>query len=191
MKIIFLDIDGVLNSQDWSVRRFDLYSSDEMVAQYPKREFDPEAIDWLNYIVENTGAKVVVSSTWRLGRRVEDLRELLESVGFEGEVIDKTPNMHARIDGEFAGYRPPRGCEIDWWLEKQGGFQRVNWSQQIQQEFIDNARVKNYVILDDDSDMLYNQREHFIKTDAMHGLTKVEAERAINILNKSLIDLYY
>ena len=191
MKVIFLDIDGVLNSQDWYQKRSDLLDKKQVSDNYPFYEFDPDAIDLLNYIIERTWAKVVVSSSWRRGRRSEDLQEILDRVGFIGEVIDVTPSLHCRIDGEPAGYTIPRGCEIDWWLKNNGGFQRVNWSKEKQQEYIDKAKVKNYVILDDDSDMLFQQREHYVQTKTMHGLTKELADRAISILNKSLIELYY
>ena len=43
---------------------------------------------------------------------------------------------------------------------------------------------KNYVILDDDSDMLYWQRNNFVHTSWKKGLTEEEAEKAITILNK-------
>lgn len=191
MKIIFLDIDGVLNHQDWYCHRHEEIDQNDIVSHYPLYEFDPDSVKWLNHIIEATGSKVVVSSTWRHGRRVEDLQEILDRVGFIGEVIDKTPSMSAKLNVKGTGYTVPRGCEIDWWLENHGKFQRINWSKEVQQEYIDNAKVKNYVILDDDSDMLYNQREHFVKTYTNNGLTQERAERAIEILNKSIIDIYY
>jgi hypothetical protein len=42
----------------------------------------------------------------------------------------------------------------------------------------------NYVILDDDSDMLLEQAEHFVKTDTLLGLSEDDVERAIKILNQ-------
>lgn len=193
-KIIFLDIDGVLNHQNWFSRRHKEVDQNDIVSHYPFYEFDPESVEQLNRIINETGAKIVVSSTWRLGRTITQLQEILDRVGFIGEVIDKTPNFHAKgtdNDGERIGYTIPRGCEIDWWLDNKGKFQRINWSTEEQQKYIDKAIVKNYVILDDDSDMLYGQREHFVKTYTMNGLTKERADDCIRILNSTLIDLYY
>ena len=41
-----------------------------------------------------------------------------------------------------------------------------------------------YVILDDDSDMLYTQRFNFIQTDSEIGLMMWEATKAVEILNQ-------
>jgi HAD domain in Swiss Army Knife RNA repair proteins len=184
-KIIFLDIDGVLNSNDWYVRRQEKYNMDDVETRYPFYEFDPSAINRLNKIIESTGAKVVVSSTWRLGRSIEELQTILNTVGFTGEIIDKTIYY-----GGIEGYTVPRGCEIERWLDTKG-FQRINWSKEEQQKFINKSEVKNYIILDDDSDMLYNQREHFVQTGWQFGLDDNTMNKAIKILNSTLIELYY
>lgn len=196
MKIIFLDIDGVLNHQKWYKTRMDLKNgtdSKEWSDSYPFYEFDPESIKHLNKIVDLTGAKVVVSSTWRIGRRISDLQEILDRVGFVGEVIDTTPSFFAKgsdNEGGKISYTVPRGCEIDWWLENRGNFMRINWSMERQLERLNEGLVKNYVILDDDSDMLYSQREHFIQTSSMDGLTEELASKAIRILNTPIEKLY-
>jgi|688.fasta_scaffold12985_13 hypothetical protein len=193
-KIIFLDIDGVLNHQNWYSYRHKEIDQNDIVSHYPFYEFDPKSIEQLNRIIEETGAKVVVSSTWRMGRTISQLQEILDRVGFVGEVIDTTPHFYVKgtdNEGEKIGYTIPRGCEIEWWLKNKGKFQRINWSTEEQQKFIDNAIVKNYVILDDDSDMLYGQREHFVKTYFMNGLTEERADECIKILKSTLIDLYY
>ncbi len=53
-----------------------------------------------------------------------------------------------------------------------------NWNhKEIEVDF-------NYVILDDDSDMLLEQAEHFVKTDTYLSLSEDDIERAINILNQ-------
>lgn len=52
-KVIFLDIDGVLNDDGYN-RRKGIY-------------VDPEMVKNLAYIIRNTGADVILSSSWRLG----------------------------------------------------------------------------------------------------------------------------
>lgn len=182
MKIIFLDIDGVLNSAFWYEKRF----KESLDIPYPDSEFDPETIQRLNRIIKNTKAKVVISSSWRSSKTIKEMQELFNRLGFVGEIIDFTPSFCI----PHYNYNVPRGCEIDWWLDQQN-FQRVNWSKEEQNEYIEKSQVKNYIIFDDDSDMLYGQREHFILTDRSVGLSEKDVINATEILNKSLIDLYY
>lgn len=189
MKVIFLDIDGVLNSQLWYSKRRN-FNTEAVDVHYPFYEFDPDAIICLNRIIKETGAKLIISSTWRKNRTIEELQELLNSVGVEGEVIDKTPVLSLYEQNEYKG-NAKRGNEIDYLLKNIGKFQRINWCKDTQQEYIDKAIIKNYIILDDDSDMLYSQREHFIQTTIETGLDNKIADKAIEILNKTLIELYY
>jgi hypothetical protein len=195
MKIIFLDFDGVLNHQNWYKHRMEKVDHNELYDHYPFYEFDPESIEQLNRVVDETQAKVVISSTWRHGRSVTELQELLDRVGFTGEVIDKTPSFYAagtdNLDNKI-NYTIPRGCEIDWWLTNHGKFQRINWSKEKQLEYLEKSLVKNYIILDDDSDMLYCQKEHYVKCNAYgNGLDQKTADIAIEILNKNITTLYY
>jgi hypothetical protein len=185
MKVIFLDFDGVVNSQNWYKRRVDEVGMDDVHSQYPFYEIDPEAVKRINFIIEKTGAKVVVSSTWRHGRSVEDLTKILQFAGFNGEIVDVTPHM-----GGIKGYTVPRGCEIEQWLE-QKNFKRINWSIARLREKVEKSEVKNYIILDDDSDMLYNQREHFVQTSWMTGITQEDADKCVEILDSPLEKLYY
>ena len=194
MKVIFLDFDGVINSQTWMIARKDSVEQFTIYEQYPFYEIDPEAVKLLNHIIKETGAMVVVSSTWRNGRSIEELKTILEKVGFVGTIIDKTPSfgppMQYGEESERLHYRTPRGCEIDAWLSSKS-FRRINWSSERFLQRLERSEVKNYVILDDDSDMLYKQREHFVQTTWQNGLTVELAEKAIEILNTPIEKLYY
>lgn len=169
MKIIFLDIDGVLNHQIW-------YEGEVKQLRQPKEGdysvyFSPFSMSILNTIIEETGAKVVVSSSWRTGRSVKELTEILEANGFKGEIIGKTP--HLRFTGlEGYNYSVPRGCEIKAWLETHKDILGTKMSK------------VRYVILDDDSDMLWWQRSNFIWVDPYCGLTPKIIIRAKQILNQ-------
>ena len=65
--MIFLDIDGVLAP----IRQWDRYG-----------DVDPACIQVLNEIVARGGADVVVSSTWRYGKTVAELQEILDARRF-------------------------------------------------------------------------------------------------------------
>jgi hypothetical protein len=149
IKIIFLDFDGVLNPPGGVIR------GNPQDLTRPK--MGPEAIANLNYIIKSTGAKVVVSSTWRrVG--VNFLQAALNNNGFHGEIISTTPFVN----------RHHRGGEIRQWF----------LYTHITQE------VDSFVILDDDDDM-DPLMDHLVQTDPLQGLTRTDAERAIEILNRA------
>ena len=170
-KFVFLDVDGVLNNELYYHERVE--SGQPKEEDYPKSEFDPRCIKMLNHLQEKTGCKYVISSSWRQGKTIDELRELFSSVGLKGEIIDKTPKMwFEKAQGE--SYQSvPRGCEIHSWLQNH---------KEILGDSIGN--FKSYVILDDDSDMLFWQRNNYIQVDAYCGLTPTIIARAIRILNK-------
>lgn len=150
MKILFLDIDGVLNSQRFFntlPHGFTTTRSDEIL--------DPEAIDRLNKIIRETGAKIVVSSSWRIGLSLVELQILLKDHGVEGEVIGMTPSINKK--GRV------RGDEIQAWLN-------------------DHLEVIDFVILDDDSDMRHLMPA-LVKTSHNEGLLDVHVEQAIKMLS--------
>lgn len=104
MNIIFLDIDGVLNSGNY-IKRLDGKFDD------PQFQMDPDAVVRLNALTTLTGASIVVSSTWRLAFRhsaypLRQLRTCLASYKLTGDVIDMT--------GVVSG---GRSYEIQEWLD--------------------------------------------------------------------------
>jgi hypothetical protein len=101
MKIIFLDIDGVLNSGRFMHSNIDAFNE-----AYGVKHLDPMAIARLNKIIEATDAEVVISSTWRILSSVADMRGYLKAAGFTGVVRGATPRLGTR-----------RGIEIQQWLD--------------------------------------------------------------------------
>ena len=91
VKLIFLDVDGVLNHELYYVEKDQQQRADEI--GYPQSEFDPVTIQLLNSIGKQTGADVVISSCWRNNKTVDELIQLFKSVGFVGNIIGKTPNL--------------------------------------------------------------------------------------------------
>lgn len=153
MKVLFLDIDGVLNSLEST-----------MMAGPRKRlvgdHVDPMLIRRLNKICEEVpDLKIVISSSWRKIYSIEEILEVFLKAGFnvKTEIIDRTPGHVEGTDGK-------RGHEIEAWYKA-------------------HPEVTNYVILDDDSDMLRNQRRHFVNTSWVCGLTFADVYRCVKILN--------
>ena len=153
-RIIFLDIDGVLNHHGYFRTAKDKNERDPI---------DPENVKALNKIIENTGAKVVISSTWRMFYDHKAIQRLLDAKGFEGEVIGETPDIYTEYK-----FNAPRGCEIDLWIKN---------------NMESPYSYRRYVIIDDDSDMLLQHKDHLILTDFTGGgLTENAAYRATRML---------
>ncbi len=102
MKVIFLDIDGVLNTgrslMANPVCHLDFHTNTD-----GSHALDPIGVKFLKILTDNFDVKIMVSSTWRLGAAIEEL-----STALRLPVHDKTP-----IDN-LGG----RGGEIDSWLAK-------------------------------------------------------------------------
>ena len=87
MKAIFLDIDGVLNSNEHTafIKSFVTYS-DNMI-----EPFDDECLYNLKYIVDETDAKIIITSIWRLfPDYLYILMNKLEEYGLDKNVISLT-----------------------------------------------------------------------------------------------------
>lgn len=157
MKVMFLDFDGVLNSHQSATFWHHNRDKQNIVTRpYREHEFCPIAISNMEELMRRMpDLKIVVSSTWRMGRSVEELKIVLASSPLMANaVIDKTLVFHEE----------PRGKEIKAWLDK-------------------HPEISHYVIVDDDSDMLKEQREYFVHTSGLHGFQYGDMLWAERILN--------
>lgn len=151
MKVIFLDIDGVLNFTGCKEKIGGIFFVND------------ERIKILKEIIDKTEAKVVLSSTWKMGwwdleaginsihaRDFVALRDKL--LEFNIELFDKTRDCSAN-----------RAEEITDWLSTRND-------------------VENILIIDDKYDMKpYNK--FFLKTSFREGLKVNHIKHAVNILN--------
>lgn len=74
-------------------------------------------VQHLQRVVDLTGARVVVSSTWRLSHTIWGLRWLLGARGFTGEIIGATPDLSGVYQGSKILRGVERGTEIQAWLD--------------------------------------------------------------------------
>lgn len=146
IKVVFLDIDGVLVNRE-SLRTAGGFRS----------KGSSDCVAALNRITDETGAVIVVSSTWRRKGRGFVLRTL-RGWGVTGRMIGITPVLNA-VD---------RGEEIQAWLDD---YQSRR------------GEVDAFVILDDDNDMLHLAGK-LVQTDFMPGLTVADADQAIMFLSQ-------
>ena len=83
MKVIFLDIDGVLNSYKFSKT---LENHENL---FYGMEIDPFSLElFTNLLKNNASIKVVISSSWRDSLSLYQFKELFKS--FQDQIIDMT-----------------------------------------------------------------------------------------------------
>ena len=154
MKIIFLDFDGVMDTSyyDHVLSKEGKPGNDKYGAV-----FDPYCIQNLKHIIDETGAQIVVSSSWKYDMSYKDFLDMWEYRGLPGFVTDVTPTPSKRNN---------RGDEIDAWLEE--------CKTNVQYVIIDDLRANNFN---------EHQLPRFLKVNPIWGLDEETAERAIQILN--------
>ena len=166
-KIIFLDFDGVLNTEHYQNY---LYHEGKAWQDEHGAFFDPEAVEQLHRIIDITHADIVVESSWKyLG--LEAMQEMWEVRNMPGRLIDITPStvsdswlLNANLDELDSAMGHCKGMEIASWLS-------------------DHAdKDTRYVIIDDEYVIFDSQLPHFLLTNPYDGITEDVANRAISIL---------
>lgn len=163
-KIIFLDIDGVLNSIDY-------FEHTKHCKGYS--EINPKKVKLLKEIVDRTGAEIVLSSTWRdLAKRKDEpehpmymyLTDTLREYGME--IIDHTP---------YIGQDRPK--EIKAWLDTQPDkdIRFVSLDDDYPQHEYDEVGIGNCLV-----------KTSFYEKDG--GLRWEHVEKAVEILNGRIED---
>lgn len=142
--VVFLDIDGVLNSLGSVLALGD-----------PSHHLDPVSVGLVARLCKETGAEIVVSSSWRIGRTVQTLQNELDRLG-----ATKLADRFIGRTGD--GHNGHRGRQIREWLQTNG--------------------QRPYVILDDDSDMLPEQQPFFVHTTWEDGFRAQHYRAALKIL---------
>lgn len=157
MKVIFIDIDGVLNS----------YAYDSKRDWNGQTNIDETRLPLVKRIVDKTGAKIVLTSSWRghwdkcNGKCDEDgiyINKTFAKFGLQ--VYDKTPDLGSSFD---------RPKEIKAWIQTA------------------TEDIESFVIIDDYRYGWGNLSDNFVKANPVFGLglEKEHAGRAIEILLKA------
>ncbi len=161
MKVIFLDIDGVLNAHDW----------DEAAQSNRIRH---RCVEQLSRILGETGAKIVLSSSWRYmihcgAMTTIGFEYMLRTHGAFG-IVHKIVGVTIK-DEDTPGYLGPEHTEGDWEPR----------ATQIRKWLEEHPEVASFVVIDDGDVPGFGER--FVQTDGATGLTDADADRAIAILN--------
>jgi hypothetical protein len=146
LKLIFLDIDGVLNSRATFQENFELFGHGNGSCDLDM--IDTRYVRRLNTLIRETDAKVVISSSWRITSTLDEIRGFLSAKGFVGEIIGETPVL-PNLNTEKPDYGR-RGREISEYLKSING-------------------LGSYVILDDSCDM-GEHMPYLVRTNMETGL---------------------
>lgn len=155
MKIIFLDFDGVMDTDS----HLD-YLNEQGLPGGDKfgLAFDPKCVSNLKEIIDATGADIVISSTWREDMTYEEILEMWKFRNLPGFVTDVTPVLRFRN----------RGDEIDAWLTE-----------------CSNKNVRYVIIDDMHWNLFNrHQLRYFLRTSPYIGIDDWVVQEAIRLLNE-------
>lgn len=161
MKVLFLDIDGVLNCV------YPTPSDDNEWVDLDEWRYglNPQLVARLRFIIANTDCKIVISSSWRHHTNYAPYQP---NRNWRDVLAEK---LHRTRDEVFAG---------ETTMDKQGrrGVEILQW--------LSDHPTNSFCVVDDEVvDILpYIDNSKVVKTDMKYGLTIEDARRIIDVLNK-------
>ncbi len=156
MKLIFLDFEGVITSMHYYLHGHKGRLYDNVFFSV----YDPDAIDLVNTIIEQTGAKIVLISDKCVYNKKGRLPNLLKKIGIYGD-------LYCNLPCKYTTTQPP-------------SINDKLYSIQNLVKSIDDENL-TYCILSSSEPV--NPVMNLIKTSYITGITSKDVEEAINILN--------
>ena len=151
MNIIFLDVDGVLNSRN---KLIEIYNKTQKPHSGNNFPFDEKCLENLKKLVEETNAKIVITSTWRkYESNMNILITKFKTYDLDKHVIGYTPILDTKREEEIIEYLNNLDNNI------------------------------NFVIIDDIRDM-GKLNDKLVVTSPQTGFTEENMKIAIKILKK-------
>ncbi len=163
MRVVFLDMDGVLNSAEYVMPKAKS-GWQPALDEHWACMINPFAVAWLNRILAATSAQVVISSSWRYHVEPDRMQSILDLRGFKGTVIGRTPTIPELPEGlRDTGLR---GTEIEVWLAKNK-----------------HLDIENFAILDDMSASYFgSMAPYLVHTSWARGLLSRHVAEAVSML---------
>ena len=180
MKVVFLDIDGVVatnrslykelsNYFGIPVKELNMLGPTEMCERtglkYPRVSmyqwpFDSIAIDNIYRLHQITKCQFVLSSSWRVGRTVKEAHDILSMKGLKVPILSKTQ------------YLDTRGQEIKDWIEN------------IFPKQFPDEEIESYAIIDDECyyDIIQLHPDNCVQTTQHSGFSARHLKETIKIL---------
>lgn len=154
MKAIFLDVDGVLNDENFIISCVNLLGKigfHKLRNGYQETPLNPKSCERIRKLALRTGAAIILSSTWRL--KPQSINTVEECLCY---------NIYDITIPQITGQK--RGKEIKTYLEK-------------------HPEITQYVIIDDDIDMLPSQKSNFCHVNRKIGFSEVDYKFCVEVLN--------
>lgn len=171
MKVIFLDIDGVLNNHESWKRRKEYYDKYKISIS----SIDEELVKRLSEIIKITGAKVVLSSYWRW-----DWKDGISNIKLEeSKYLQKLFNKY---NIEIVGITPclPKSNnpneKYTSWRENEIKYYLVNYPE-----------IESFCIIDDELFDLKSLERYLVKTNTEEGLQEEHIEEVVRILTQKIL----
>ena len=161
MKVLFLDIDGVLNCM------YPTPSDDHewIDLEEWRYGFNPELVAKLRFVIANTNCKIVVSSSWRHHTNYAPYQH---DRNWRDVLSEKLRRPREEVFAGETGHdeKGRRGVEILQWLSE-------------------HPKVDSYCVVDDEIVDIepYVDKDKIVKTDMKCGLTIEDTRRIIDVLN--------
>lgn len=155
IKVLFLDIDGVLNHDAQREARKRVPIEHRVEGDW----IDPVCVARVQAICDRTGAVIVLSSSWREMVGFDRTLKVLRAKGLTAEVIGQTPTSVPA--GKWLVVALTRWQEIQAWLEA-------------------HPEVIQYAVLDDDAEG--TPEDVYVYTKFSEGITDAHVERAVDLL---------
>lgn len=166
MKLIFLDIDGVVNSVRFAIDNYEKTGHGLFLYE----NVDSSAVETLvGFLKKHNDVGLVISSSWRRSTykdTVDFFNKHEQITPLADYIVGVTPRL----------YNGVRGDDIEWFVD--------NLSTPIVANFVKDENLTNdgYCIVDDEDDMLDYQRKVFVHVDGEFGLQEHDIIRMENIL---------
>lgn len=159
-RLLFLDIDGVLNSYQHTLIKPHLVGE----VRKPEDAINETCLGLLKYVVNETKSKIVVTSTWRKEYSQDELCSIFKNVGWDIPLIGYT----CSTDKNF------RGEEVARFLDM----------------YVQDNDLEAYVIVDDSSDyylgeglnMDFRFNQPLVRTDPRIGFSYKEVLGVLHYL---------
>lgn len=180
MKVIFLDVDGVLNTEETFERNYQEY----LKTGIRKEPIDEFRVKYLKDIIDNTGAEIVLSSSWRLHCEFDERRIVSEQSHMK--YLLQLLAKYGMTLYDITGYdkNGNRGNEIIEWLNQNDVESFVVLDDSISDlgEFVDKELIRTSFYKGENSGLC----QHHIEV-AINKLNNIKCKRLIRSKNEKII----